>query len=76
LFELSAKFFVDGLDTLVVIIELIVFGDKLLIVICIEVLFHLLHLSDFGLVAADLLPQFLHHFVLVVKFDLELKDLI
>lgn len=57
------------------IVELIILSDKFLIIVCIEVLLHLLHLRDLGLVAGHLLPQLFHHLVLVLKLLLHLDQL-
>ena len=66
LFDLRPELLVDVLDSLVVVLELVVFDDQFLVVLSIDVLVHLLEGLHLVLVDRDLLAQLLHNFFLRV----------
>lgn len=66
LLDLSPKLLVDVLESLVVIVELVVFDDEFLIVLGVDVLVHLLEGLHLVFIDCDLLAQLLHNFVLCV----------
>ena len=66
LLDLSPKLLVDVLDSLVVIVELVVFNDQFLVVLGIDILIHLLEGLHLVLIDRDLLAQLLHNFFLGV----------